>query len=183
MSINEIQTTVTAKVWQSIAQSGIDTSGVPREDMNKLVDLVVDAALEAVDDQLNQIEQSAMQAQGVDQAGVFDNNEEDILWQGRPLLSLTLHYMITDERVKISEGLLGKEWVDIELVRIQAMDFKQSLTERAMNVGDIFITTGDPKNPEVVLENIKDPKQVHEILRRAVLNARQKYGLRYREEM
>jgi len=184
MSVNQVQTTVTAKVWQAIAQSGIDISGIAREDMNKLVDLVVDAALEEVDNQVdNQLE--VIHPPDDEMTGPVEDGEEDeeVLWQGRPLLSLTVSYMITNERIRVIEGMLAKGFTDIELVRIQSMDHKQSLTERAMNVGDIFITSHDPNRPELTLENIKDPRKVHEILRRAVLKAREKYRLSYREEM
>lgn len=184
MSYNQIQTAVTAKVWQAIVQSNLDVSGLPREDMNKLVDLVVDAALEEVDSQLEAVSQPNSTPQPLDAAEVAtDNTDEELLWAGRPFLSLTLTYTITSERIKIKEGLIGKEATDIELVRVQAMDFKQSLTERALNIGDVFLTTHDPNNPKVTLENIREPEKVHEILRRAVLKAREKYRLHYREEM
>ena len=149
--------------------------------MSKLVDILVDAALNAVDTELDAVSnQVTSQTAPTAKAG---DEEEEILWEGRPLLSLTVNYYITDERIRISEGLLGKSWTDVELVRVQAMDFKQSMTERAMSIGDIFIATHDPNNPKLTLENIKNPKDVHEILRRAVLKAREKYNLHYREEM
>jgi hypothetical protein len=181
MSLNQLHTAITAKVWKAIAQSQIDISGLAREDVDKLVDLVVDAALEEVDGQLEQVSIPA-EAPSVDlDAG--DEDDEEVLWTGRPFMSLTVTYMITSERVRISEGLLGKERTDVELVRIQSMDHKQSLTDRAINVGDIYIISHDPQHPEFTLENIKDPQGVHEILRRAVLKAREKYRLSYREEM
>jgi len=182
MSINQVQTAVTAKVWQAVAQSGIDTSGIGQDDMNKLVNLAVDAALEAVDMQLDQLNQQAVPAAGQD-TGTESDGDEEVLWEGRSFLSLTLSYKITSERIKITEGFLAKEWTDVELIRVQAMDYKQSLTERALNVGDIFISTHDPNKPNITLENVKDPQGVHEILRQAVLKARKKYGLHYREEM
>lgn len=182
MSINQIQTSVTAKVWQAIAQSGIDTSSIDQEDMNKLVTLVVDAALGEVDIQLDQFNQESEPEVA---PPTDDDLEEEILWQGRPFLSLTVSYTITSERIRIAEGLLAREWTDIELVRIQNMDYKQSVTERTVNVGDIFINShshgGTP--PDLILENVKNPQQVHEILRKAVLKAREKYRLSYREEM
>jgi hypothetical protein len=80
-------------------------------------------------------------------------------------------------------GLLGKEREDVELIRIQDMDQRQTLRERFMNVGDIYIRSHDPSHPHIILNNVRDPQQVHEILRRAVLDARSKHGLYYREEM
>lgn len=186
MSLNQLQTTVTAKVWQSIAQSGVDVSGLPREEMNKLVDLVVDAALEAVDDELDQLKQAAPPTEGDATsfpASEDDDDPEQLLWEGRPLLSISVRYLITNERIRIIEGIFGKDYKDIELVRVQHFDFKQSMTERALSVGDLHILSHDRHNPEVTLENIKNPKDVHEILRRAVIKAREKYRLSYREEM
>ncbi len=98
-------------------------------------------------------------------------------------MSLRVHYKITSERVRLTEGLLGKEREDIELVRIQDVDHKQNLTERMLNIGDVYIRSHDPSHPEVVLQNVTNPMEVHEILRRAVLKARKKYNLSYREEM
>ncbi|MEM7031057.1 MAG: PH domain-containing protein [Chloroflexota bacterium] len=186
MSFNQIQTEVTAKVWQAIAQSRMDFSGLAREDMNKLVEIVVDAALESVDEQLTALHQPSADSGTTDDVTsdtTTDSGEEELLWEGRPLLSLTVSYILTSERLTIKEGLIGKAATDIELVRVQAMDYKQSVTERALNVGDVFLTTHDPNHPDVTLENVKDPAEVHEILRRAVLNAREKYRLHYREEM
>ena len=92
-------------------------------------------------------------------------------------------YEVTNERVKVVEGLLGKERYDVELVRIQDLDHKQNLTERTLNIGDVFIRSHDPGKPELTLHNISNPAEVHEILRRAMLKARKKYNLSYREEM
>ena len=113
----------------------------------------------------------------------FDDEVEEILWEGRPFLSIGVRYKITNERVRIVEGLLGKERRDIELVRIQDVDHKQNLTERAFNIGDVFIRSHDESDPQIMLNNVTNPEEVHEILRRAVLKARKKYNMSYREEM
>jgi len=181
MSINEMRAAVTARVWREIASSGINISAIDRADMDKLVSLVVDAALAEVDAQLGNLN-VAPKAQSAPVEN-WQHAEEKILWEGRPFLSLVTNYVITNQRVRIIEGLIGKNYEDIELVRMQDMDFKQSISERAMNLGDIFIRSHDPSDPVMVLRNVQNPKEVHEILRRAVLQARKDYGLRYREEM
>lgn len=186
MSVEQIQAKVTASVWQAIAHSGLDLSGVDREKLNKLVDVVVDAALEEVDGQLGQL-QKAQRAQTVDSEqftpGAEEDEKEVLLWEGRPFLSLTVNYIITNERVRVIQGLIGKDYEDVELVRVQDVDFKQSVTERLMSLGDVVINSHDPSHPKLVLQNIQNPKEVHEILRRAVINARKKNRLVYREEM
>jgi len=180
MSVNEIQAKVKSAIWKAVAQSGVDVSALPQEDMDKLVNTMTDGVLQEMDDILSDASgKKTAQTMMVDD----DDEAEQILWEGRPFLSLRYYYQITTERVRISEGLFGKEREDVELVRIQDIDHKQSLTERALGIGDIFIISHDASQPEATLSNVSDPEDVHEILRRAVLKARKKHGMSYREEM
>ena len=178
MSISEMQAKIKASVWQAVAQSGVDVSSLPEGEMDKLVGAITNGVLQEVDELLSQATSAPVQP--VDEAG---DDEEKVLWEGRPFLSISVYYKITSERVRITEGLLGKEREDIELVRIQDVDQTQSLTERALNIGDVHIRSHDPSRPRVTLNNVSNPIEVHEILRRAVLSARKKYKLSYREEM
>lgn len=179
MSVEATRARIKARVWQNLAQSEESWREVPREQVEKLVDLVTDAALIEVDSDLSE-ESARLAPKAAGPAGVED---ETILWEGRPFLSLSERYIITSERVRVISGLLGKERVDIELVRIQDFDQTQTVRERLLNLGDLTIHSHDRSHPVVVLNNIADPQSVHEILRRAVLDARQRYRLSYREEM
>lgn len=183
MSFAQMEARLKASVWQAIAQSGVDTAGLPEGDMAKLVEAITDNVLKEVDDILGEASgRPASMAAPADDSAEADD-EERVLWAGRPFLSLSVYYQVTNERIRISEGLLGKTREDIELVRVQDVDHKQSLTERMLNLGDIYIRSHDASEPEVVLNNVSNPAEVHEILRRAILKARQKYNLSYREEM
>ena len=182
MSFTEMKTRLKATIWQAVAQSGVDLSNLPQAEQDKLVAAITDGLLQEVDDILSEASGKPT-AVAVEQREDSEDDEERVLWEGRPFLSLSVDYRITSERVRITEGLLGKEREDIELVRIQDIDHKQNLTERMLNIGDIYIRSHDPSQPEVVLRNVSDPVEVHEILRRAVLKARQKYNLSFREEM
>jgi hypothetical protein len=178
-----MKTRLKAAIWQAVAQSGVDLSGLPQAEQDKLVSAITDGMLQEVDDILSEVSGTPTSTVigEADEAG--DDDEERTLWEGRPFLSLRVHYQITTERVKVVEGLLGKERYDVELVRIQDVDHKQNLTERTLNIGDIFIRSHDPGKPELTLHNVSNPAEVHEILRRALLKARKKYNLSYREEM
>jgi uncharacterized membrane protein YdbT with pleckstrin-like domain len=112
-----------------------------------------------------------------------DDETEKVLWEGRPYLSLRVHYQITNERIRITKGMLGKDREDIELVRVQDIDVSQGMTERALGIGDINIRSHDQSHPHVKLNNVANPTEVHEILRRAMLKARKKYNVTFREEM
>jgi len=181
MSLSEMRATLKATIWQAVAQSGVDVSGLPQAELDKLVGAITEGVLKEVDDVLSQASGRPSSAPA---ASVDDDDENEIvLWEGRPFLSLTVQYQITNERVRVVEGLFGKERFDVELVRIQDVDHKQNLTERAFNLGDIFIRSHDPTRPELTLNNISNPQEIHEILRRAILKARKRHNLSYREEM
>jgi hypothetical protein len=182
MSLPEMRAKVEASIWQAVAQSGVSLSGVPQADMDRLIGAITDGVLKEMDDFLSQ---ASGQPAAVSKAAVDEGEDEaeTILWEGRPFLSLSVHYQITSERVRITKGMLGKDREDIELVRIQDIDLKQGVSERMLGIGDVHIRSHDPSHPSAILNNVSNPTEVHEILRRAVLKARKKYNVSFREEM
>ena len=180
MSVNETDAKIRARIWQAIAQSELDLSGIDKETLESLVQLVSESALLEMD---VEIDNSITAETLFTPDSNLEDEDEDLLWQGRPFLSLTLFYKITDERILISEGLFGKATENIELIRIQDIAHKQSFGERLLNVGDVSIKSHDTSHPTFELKNVKNPQAVHEILRKAVLKARKKHNFTYREEM
>ncbi|RMG92200.1 MAG: PH domain-containing protein [Chloroflexi bacterium] len=174
---SEAHARIKARIWQAIAQTDLDISQIDKEIVNALVDLTTEAALMELDEEIGKSWSQTRTAQN------DLDEEEQLLWEGRPFLSLSTHYRITNERIRITHGLLGKDREDIELIRIQDIDFSQTLSERILKIGDITIHSHDSSHPKVTLNNVKDPERVHEILRRAILNARKRYNFSYREEM
>lgn len=180
MNLEEARSRVKARVWQALAQSDLDIKNLPQPELEELVNLTATAALLEIDEELGE----SLAAQPVQKSSTGDEDKsEQVLWEGRPFLSINTRYQITDERVRIIEGILGKDHQDIELVRVQDIDQRQSVRERLLNVGDVIIHSHDRTHPVAHLNNVKDPQHVHEVLRRAVLKARERYNLRYREEM
>jgi len=182
MAFKESHSRIKTQVWKAIAKSEINLDGVPESEIDTLVELVTDAALIEIDREMGR--SSPMET--IPEAGDYiegDEEKELVLWSGRPFLSIVTEFVITDERIRIFSGLIGKDREDIELIRIQDIDQKQTFGDRILQIGDIIILSHDSSDPKAVLHNVKDPQEVHEILRRAVLNARKKHGLIYREEM
>ncbi|WP_420630678.1 PH domain-containing protein [Candidatus Leptofilum sp.] len=180
MTIKEAQARIKARVWQAVAQTELDLSALDKETLNSFVELVTESALLEIDSELD-VSNLKMSPQQADE----DDDEfgEEILWQGRPLLSLVFYYTVTNERIKITSGLLGKTHENVELIRVQDIDHSQTFGERMLKIGDITIRSHDPSHPEIVLRNVQNPSGVYEILRRAVLNARKRHNFSYREEM
>jgi hypothetical protein len=178
MSIEQYRAKVKSGVWQAIAQSKVNLSSVPADEQNKLVEGISDQVLIAVNELIE--EQAAVQLQ---KPPVDLGDDEQILWEGKPFLSLVEYYVLTSDRIKISKGLLGKNYENYELIRVQDIDVSQVFGERILGIGDVTVTGADPSQPTVVLRNIKDPQAVYEIMRKAWLAARKKYGLIFREDM
>lgn len=191
MTPQESQARLKARIWKSLAQSTVDTSKLSDAELETLVDVTTAAALLELDDQLGQTAREAESemapTQGSDPDSsddqLFLDGKEDTLWEGRPFLSMTTHYLITDERIRITHGLLGKSSENVELVRVQDMDYSQSVFERSIRIGDVTVRSHDSHKPIIKLNNVVDPQGVYEILRKAVLNARKRHGFTYREEM
>lgn len=176
MDINEARTRVKARAWQNLAQSDVDVKKYDEGDLESVISIVADAALLELDEEIGK-------SVRVDETEQLGDGGEEVLWEGRPFLSINTKYIITTERLRLVAGVLGKDRQDIELIRIQDLDQTQSVSERIFNIGDIQVRSHDRDRPEAVLRNVQEPEKVHEILRRAVLAARKRHKFSYREEM
>ena len=177
MSIEQTRAKVIASIWQAVAQSGVDLSALPREQVEKLVGDIANATMITMNDVMSEMPAPKAALE------INNGSTEKLLWEGRPFLSLVESYMLTNERIRITKGLLGKDFENFELIRVQDLDYSQGLSERVLGIGDIHIKGADPSSPDIILRNIPKPAEVYEILRRAWLAARKAHGLVFREEM
>lgn len=180
---SEAQARIKSRIWQSIAQSDLDLSSLDKVTLEALVDLVTTEALLEMDEQLGEswTENKSMEVSSADEE--IDSDDEQLLWEGRPFLSVSLYYRLTSERIHISEGLFGKTHHNIELIRIQDIDYSQSFSDRLLNLGDIKFRSHDPNSPSFSLVNIKEPTEVFNLMRRAVRDARKEQKMTFQEEM
>lgn len=192
MDRSRIRTIFQNQIQETLAERRVQITALPSDQLNALVDAVADsvfAVLDAIEDDdvypesgasASMAYQSARQAAP---ASASSDHEERLLWKGRPYLSIGLRYELTSERLRIIRGLLGHSLEEIELVRVRDTKVKQHVGERAVNVGDITVLSNDPSTPEITLHNVKDPKEVRELIRKAVIAEKERRGLHYREEM
>ena len=179
----EAQARIKSRIWQSIAQSDLDLSSLDKDTLESLVDLVTTEALLEMDEQLGESWTESKSLETIGEDDDHSSDSEQVLWEGRPFLSVSLYCRITNERIHISEGLFGKSHHNIELIRIQDIDYSQSFGDRLLNLGDIKVRSHDPNSPSFALNNVKEPKEVFDTLRRAVRDARKAQKLTFQEEM
>jgi len=119
--------------------------------------------------------------------------EEQVLWQAKPAgLKAQLkdkanvnatEYTLTNQRIIIKSGLIGKKQDEVELVRIKDISMKQGLKDRAMGIGTVTVHSTDTSMPVLLLQDIREPEEVKEIIRKAMVKEREAKGMRYGERM
>jgi len=199
MNEQTVRQVVTARFYESLAQSGVEVTAIPQPQLQAIVNALADgvfAALDAMeteaDHSINETKsrssdpgesESARPAPESSAAIASHLEKEELLWSGRPYLSIGVRYELTTQRVRLIRGLLGRSYHEIELVRVRDTSVNQHLGERALNVGDVTITSNDPSHPEFTLNNVKDPMAVREMIRQATMKEKERRGLHFREEM
>lgn len=176
MSIEKVRAEVIDSINRAIDESHVDLSSLSSAQRQDLAESVADRVMLTVDSILDEGVQET-------DSDLVDDKDEELLWQGRPFLSLVERYMVTSERLKLISGLLSRGVENFELIRVQDIDYKQGLHERMLGIGDITIQGQDASKPKIVLRNISNPEEVYEILRRAWLDARKRHGLEFHEFM
>jgi len=187
MQRDEVRQVINSAFQRSLADSGTQITAVPQNQLQAIVNAMADgvfAAIAAVED-----EEVGMAAPARSAASAFgeptmtENVPEQQLWRGRPYLTIGTVYEVTTQRIRVIKGLLGNHIDEVELVRVRDTRVKQHVGERMLDVGDITILSNDPSNPELVLDNVKNPIEVRELIRNAVIKEKERRGLRYREDM
>ena len=114
---------------------------------------------------------------------------ERLLWEGRPnrlvspRMGLTNRYKLTNERLVIEQGFIGRRTEEIDLYRVNDVAVKQNPAERIVGLGDVRIVTTDATSPERRLHNLRDPDRVKDLIREAARAERQRRRVLLRDEV
>ncbi|MBE6949778.1 MAG: PH domain-containing protein [Ruminococcaceae bacterium] len=71
-------------------------------------------------------------------------------------------YAVSHDRLFLTCGFLNQSSKEIQLHRVRDIALSRSLSQRLLGVGTVSVTTSDKK--VVVLENIRNPAEVKELL-------------------
>ncbi len=109
------------------------------------------------------------------------------LWQDRKRyfglpLSFT-RYAMSDDRLFTSVGFLNIRDDEILLYRVRDIDTNRSLWQRLFGVGTVTILSSDKSMPTMVLQNIKDPLFVKELIHEQVEETKRRRHVRISELM
>lgn len=73
-------------------------------------------------------------------------------------------YTVKEDNITINTGFLNKEENDCYMYKVQDVTLKTSLFERMFGLGTIVCYTGDTTNQQLILEHIKNSKQVKQFI-------------------
>lgn len=114
---------------------------------------------------------------------------ERLLWKGRPSwvwsprMALTVRYRLTNQRLIMETGFIGRHTEEIDLYRVNDVAVKQNAFERIVSIGDIDLVSADASTPHRVLHNIGDPIRVKDLVREAARQERDRRRVLLREDV
>jgi uncharacterized membrane protein YdbT with pleckstrin-like domain len=73
-------------------------------------------------------------------------------------------YFLTNHRVIVRKGLFSKKLVYAQYEKIQNVRVSKSITERMIDMGDIYIDTSGGDQTELVILDIPDPEKMHRMI-------------------
>ena len=108
-----------------------------------------------------------------------------LLWSDRKRyfglpLSFT-KYAVSEDRLFQSSGILNLKYEEILLYRIRDISLSRSFGQRLFGVGSITITSSDKSRPVLVIQNVKDPTAVKELIHQQVEEMKISRRIRYGE--
>ena len=111
----------------------------------------------------------------------------EYLWKDRKRyfgmpLSFT-RYSLSEDRLFVSEGFLNIKDDEVLLYRVRDIDTRRSLWQRLFGVGTIIVVSSDKTMPNLVLQNVKDPVFVKELIHKQVEEMKIKRRVRFGEIM
>ena len=112
-------------------------------------------------------------------------SENSVLWQDRKRhfglpLSFT-RYRLSGDRIFCERGFLNIHEEEVLLYRVQDLELQLSLGQRIFGVGSVLVHSSDKTSPTLELRNIKNPREVKELIFRQVEESKEQRRMRTME--
>ena len=92
-------------------------------------------------------------------------------------------YSMSDDRIFCEKGLLSVKFEEILLYRVRDISMKITLGQRIFGVGSILLQSSDKTSPVLELKNIKNPREVKEMIHRQVEEIKVQRRMRFGETL
>ena len=92
-------------------------------------------------------------------------------------------YALGEDRLFLEKGFLNINADEVLLYRVRDLELNISLGQRIFGVGTVLVHSSDNSIPLLELTNIKNPREVKEMIHQAVESAKDKRRMRTMEVM
>jgi hypothetical protein len=93
------------------------------------------------------------------------------------LKSVSIHYQITNQRIKLERGLLSKVQESLELFRVDHFELRRPLGMRLVGQGSLRLFSSDAELSNFYIYGIPDLEELADTLRTCQLRERSRRGL------
>lgn len=90
-------------------------------------------------------------------------------------------YSMSDDRIFCEKGLLNMKFEEILLYRVRDISMKITLGQRIFGVGSILLQSSDKTAPVLEIKNVKNPRQVKEMIHQQVEQVKEQRQMRFGE--
>ena len=109
----------------------------------------------------------------------------EFVWKDRKrILGMPLsftRYRLSEDRLFYERGFLNLKADEVLLYRVQDLELTVSLGQRIFGVGTVCVHSSDKSIPHLDLKNVKNPREVKELIHRSVEAAKDKRRMRATE--
>jgi len=124
MNEQTVRQVVTARFYESLAQSGVEVTSIPQPQLQAIVNALADGVFAAFDAMETEADHSFAETNSppadlgepetaIPAPSADHLEKEELLWSGRPYLSIGVRYELTTQRVRLIRGLLGRSYHEI----------------------------------------------------------------------
>ena len=92
-------------------------------------------------------------------------------------------YSMSDDRIFCEKGLLNMKFEEILLYRVRDISMKITLGQRIFGVGSILLQSSDKTAPVLEIKNVKNPRQVKEMIHQQVEQVKEQRRMRFGEDI
>ena len=109
------------------------------------------------------------------------------LWKDRKrILGMPIsftRYRLSEDRIFCEKGFFNIQQDEVLLYRVRDLQLNMKLTQRIFGVGTVCVVSSDKSVPHLDLKNVKNPREVKELIHRSVEEAKDQRRMRTMEIM
>jgi len=83
----------------------------------------------------------------------------------------SIRYTVTANRIEYARGLLNRKIDNLDMFRIVDLSMHASILDRILGIGTVTLTTTDKTHPTFIIEKVRRPRLLYEIITRLSLAA------------